>query len=176
MNWRSRSQGLAAALLVSVMVLADAAEKKGIAMLTNAWRGLKPGTATERDIRAAFGAPDRQAASATYGSVTGLHMMTYEDLTATFFLHDERLLLIVLVPRAGDEFPTHLAAWQSKLGQAAHVLPSSGDKNQRVQVYSQTGLTATTDGPLVVRVEVFPPISPEDYQRTLYKVPPVFRK
>lgn len=176
MNRRSCSLGLAAALLASVIVHADAAGEKGTVMLTNTWRGLKPGTSTERDIRAAFGAPDRQATSVTYGSVTGLHMMTYEDPTATFFLDDERLLLIVLVPRAGDEFPTRLADWQSELGQAALVLPSIGDKNQRMQVYSQAGLTATTDGPLVVRVEVFSPISPVDYRRMLYKVPPVFRK
>jgi hypothetical protein len=145
-------------------------------MLTNSWHGLKPGIATARDITAAIGAPDRQADGVQYGAIVGLHLMSYDDLTASFFLRNGRLLLIVLAPRPGGEFPTWLDEWERELGQPARVLPSIVDKNQRVHVYSEAGLTVTAEGAAVSLVEVFSPMSPDDYEGTLYKPPPVFRK
>jgi hypothetical protein len=145
-------------------------------MLTNSWHGLKPGIATARDIKAAIGEPSRQAAGVQYGAIVGLDLMSYDDLTASFFLRNERLLLIVLAPRPGGEFPTRLDEWERELGHPARVLPSIAGKNKRVQVYSQGGLAATAEGAAVSLVEVFSPMSPDEYERTLYKSPPVFRR
>ena len=145
-------------------------------MLTNSWQRLTPGIATARDIKAAMGAPDRQADGVRYGSIVGLKLMSYDDLTASFFLKDERLLLIVIAPRPGSEFPIRLGEWERELGQPARVLPSIVDKNQRVHFYSEAGLTATAEGAAVSLVEVFSPMTPNDYESTLYKPPPAFRK
>jgi hypothetical protein len=162
--------------LILAAGLAGAAEERRDGMLSNAWRGLRPGSATAQDIAAVIGPPDREADGVRYGSVTGLHLMTYDDLTASFFLREGRLLVIALAPRAGGEFPTRIDAWQTELGEPARILQSAQGKNHRVHVYSEAGLTATADGPEVTLVEVFPPMAPDRYEQTLYRPAPVFRK
>jgi hypothetical protein len=158
------------------MLTVGAAAAGRVGMLTNSWHGLKPGIATVSDITAAVGAPNRQFDGVRYGSVVGLHLMSYDDLPASLFLRDERLLLIVIEPRVGSGFPTQLGEWERELGPAAKVLPSIDGKNHRVHVYSEAGLTVTAEGALVSSIEIFSPMTPDEYEGTLYIPAPVFRK
>jgi hypothetical protein len=145
-------------------------------VLTNTWRGLKPGVSTAGDVTAALGAPDREADGVTYGSTSGLRLLTYDDLVVSAFLWEDRLLVLVFAPKPGGDFPTELSAWESALGKPARILPSIRGKNRRVYLYSAQGLTATGEDGRVSLVEVFAPMPPDDYERTIYKAPPVFVK
>lgn len=171
-----RLPGLAIALLVFAVLISQETGGARRTMLTNVWRGLNPGVASVREIKASIGAPDREADGVKYGSVIGLHLMTYDDLTASLFLRDDRLRIVVLSPKADGEYPMRIDEWEKMLGKPARKLPSVQGKNHRLLVYSESGLTATADGSIVTLVEVFPPMSPDEYERTFYKIPSPFIK
>jgi hypothetical protein len=164
-----------AGVLLMAMSL-SCAEKSRTQMLTNSWRGLKPGVATRENVVAVLGAPERESKGVTYGKVDGLELLSYDDIVASVFLKAGRVALIVIPARAGSEFPEQMAIWESELGQPSRRLPSSRGKNDRIYVYSDHGLTATVSNQRVTLVEIFPPMSADDYERLLYRKPPVFVK
>jgi hypothetical protein len=145
-------------------------------VLTNTYHGLKPGVSTANDVTAALGKPDREASGVTYGSVEGLRLLTYDKLVVSAFLREDRLFLLALAPKPGSDFPNEMIGWEAALGKAERWLPSIRGKNHRVYVYSAQGLTATADNGRVSLVEIFAPMPEDDYEKTIYKTPPVFIK
>jgi len=143
-------------------------------MLKNTWRGLTPGVATSQDVIKALGPPGREVQGATYGSLEGLQLLTYDDIVASIFLKGDRVLLIITHPRGG--YPDAVSAWEGALGKPEARLPSVNGKSARVNVYSDKGLAAISDGNNVILVEVFVPMTLDEYTRHLYRKPPVFRK
>lgn len=159
--------------LICAIVLVGAGRGK---VLTNSWRGLTPKISTVSDVASAIGEPDRTARDVSYGSLSGLKLATYDDLKASLFFENDKLILVTLVPTESSTFPSELGEWESALGKPNLVLPGIRGKDSRVYVYSGVGLTATTEGSRVRLVELFSPMSSENYRHTIYKAPPVFVK
>jgi hypothetical protein len=157
-----------------LMVLMSFAEQVRSPVLTNSWRGLKPGVATRQDVIGVLGAPNRVSQDVIFAKVEGLELLSYDDLVVSVFLKMGRVLVMVISARDGSDFPERVAIWEAELGRPLLRLPSSRGKNSHVNVYSTRGLAATEVGARILFVEIFQSMSADQYERTLYKKPPVF--
>jgi hypothetical protein len=144
--------------------------------MDNTWRGLTPGKSSEQDVRKALGDPDDEDRGRTYGSITDLHLLDYGRLRTSIFLKDGTIRVIVNRPKEGDESPLTAGEWIDQFGKPSLKLPSREGKNCWVYVYGKKGLAATFDKDRLINVERFKPIDDQEYEKTLYRVPPTFIK
>jgi hypothetical protein len=131
---------------INNFLLSQLGQKEKKDMFVNSWQGLKPGVSTTEDVIASLGLPDKEAHDITYGSTTGLHLMTYNEVTASVFLTKGKVVVIVTSAKDQSDFPNRLQKWEASLGRSSTELPSVAGKNHRIIVYSELGLTATTVG------------------------------
>jgi hypothetical protein len=121
--------------------------------------------------------PINEVRNVTYGHVQGLRLVDYENPDKTVYFKDDQVLVTVIIPDENGRFPTEANQWMQNFGQPDNKLPSIEGKNCWVLVYSQKGLAATVDEyGEVILVEEFKPMTARDYDKTLYRVPPVFIK
>jgi hypothetical protein len=166
-------------LVVAVCATAQADRSKARQekpMISNSWQGITPGVATPADAQARFGQPERIADNVIYGSVDRLQMYTYDTPQGSLFFRDGKLAVFVLIPQPEGGFPLDVKAWEEALGKPDRKFASIRGKNQRLWVWADRGLTATEDAGRVNLVEMFTPMRAEDYEKSLYKKPPVFIK
>src|SRR5215467_7261526 len=81
-------------------------------MPTNEWHSLKPGVSALHVVRSVLGAPSKEVQSATYGPQENLHLLSYDQPQASVFLKSGKVLVIVIIPKEGGEFPLLLDDWQ----------------------------------------------------------------
>ncbi|KHD11466.1 hypothetical protein PN36_29100 [Candidatus Thiomargarita nelsonii] len=121
--------------------------------------------------------PVNEIMNVNYGYVQGLRLVDYENPERSVYFKDDKMLVTVIIPDEQGNFPTLAEQWLQTFGQPDNQLPSIEGKNSWVWVYGQKGLTATVDEyGEVLLVEKFEPMTTRHYEKTLYRMPPVFTK
>ena len=144
--------------------------------MTNTWRNLTPGVSNLQDVKSSLGQPRREVSSVSRGGTSQLQLLDYPTPQSSIFLQNGVVLVIVIIPRDGDGFSLLEEEWEKALGAPPKKLPSVRGKNSWVYVYADEGIAMTVLAGKVRAIELFPPMTPEEYEARLYIRPPKFVK
>lgn len=92
-----------------------------------------------------------------------------------FFFRDDALVLIYVDDEKALR-PLAPGDLREALGEAEAALRSRAGKRVPLHVHAAKGLSYAADKDTVYYLEIFPPMSLEDYRANLYKEPPPYRK
>jgi len=145
-------------------------------MITNTWRNLTPGVSSVQNVQASLGQPSRDVSGVSRGGTSQLRLLDYPTPQSSIFLRNDIVLVMVIIPRDGGDFPILAEEWEKELGKPSKKLPSIRGKNSWVYVYADKGIAVTVLAGKVKAVELFPPMKPEEYEARLYIRPPKFVK
>jgi hypothetical protein len=145
-------------------------------MVTNTWRNLTPGASNLQDVKASLGQPRRDVSGVSRGGTSQLQLLDYPTPQSSIFLQNGIVLVIVIIPKDGEGFPILKEEWEKELGAPPKKLPSVRGKNSWVFVYADKGIAITILAGKVKAIELFPPMTPGEYEARLYIRPPKFVK
>jgi hypothetical protein len=145
-------------------------------MMTNTWRNLTPGVSSVLDVKAALGQPRRDVSGVARGGTSQLQLFDYPTPQSSIFFLNGIVLVMVIIPRDGEGFPTLREELEKELGTPLKKLPSVRGKNAWVHVYADKGIAVTVLAGKVKAIELFPMMKPEEYEDRLYIRPPQFVK
>lgn len=93
-----------------------------------------------------------------------------------YFDTDGSFILLYLSDRKiGRVEGVSVKTLRDELGKSSHTLASRGGKATLLQIYPDIGLAFSSDNHDLQFMEIFPPMSFEDYQETFYEAP-LFRR
>lgn len=144
--------------------------------VTNIWHGLQPGVSRLADLQAALGHAGQITEGAMYGHAGPYQLYAFAAEIVSVFLKNGLIMLMVIAVPADKGFPPTESAWRETVGAPQDYLPSRLGKNHHVMVYARRGVAVHVAGGKAEIVELFPPMAPSEYKKTLYSAPPEWRK
>jgi hypothetical protein len=143
------------------------------AQLLQEWEGIR--RLAQEDAQARFAVTTEQVTPSQYGQLQDLIELTNgSDLPGRLFYRDGQFVLLHVrgITLEG------ISAWDllESLGTPDATLRSRAGKTHHIEVYGGRGLAISHGGDEIDFVQVFPPMSAEEYQATLYHEPSKFRR
>ena len=144
-----------------------------VVALENQFLGVKPGESTSSSIREVFGKPQHDLEDIKLVHVKGLRVMAYSNKNEqfSFYLKDDKVVFINVVPKEADELPTSLKGFHLALGKPEAVWASAHGAGYDVVVYAKAGIAVHVRGDAVQVVELFQPTDTKGYKARFYKNP-----
>jgi hypothetical protein len=107
-----------------------------------------------------------------YGQLRGLTRLQVPDLFPGYFFFDAGRPVVLYANLRGEEVrPEQLL---EQLGEPEAALRSRSGKRFKQYVYPDLGVAFAADSDSVSFLEIFPPMSLDEYKTTLYTEPPAF--
>lgn len=139
--------------------------------ISNELLGVKPGKTTSASILEQFGKPQHDLENVQLVNVKGLRLLAYPDQQVSFYLKEDRVVFILVVPR-GDGLPRSLAAYEKALGKPDASWVSVHGADIDLVVFAAHGVAVHARGDDVQTVELFEPTDLDSYRARFYKEPP----
>ncbi len=141
------------------------------ATVKNQFLGVVPGKTTSSWLLETFGAPKHDLKDIKLVHVEGLRVMAYSDERFSFYLKNDKVVFINVVPKDGDDLPNSLKGFHQALGKPEAVWASAHGPGYDVVVYAKVGIAVHVRGDAVQVVELFQPTDARGYKARFYKEP-----
>jgi len=138
--------------------------------------GFVPNITTEAQVLTAMGESDYKRSDVSYRNIKGLNTVSYER--GSYYFRDGKLLIISILPdERANSLSSDAESWLTALGKPnQEYIKSSFIYSEEggfglLYLYLDRGLALHVEGDFIGLVEIFPPMSLENYMKYFYKEP-----
>ncbi len=132
---------------------------------------------TQTDVINELGNPDDITEKVTLVNTSGLILLSYSNPLVSFFIGNDKVFFIVLVPDESEDYPNTVNDWKNLFKHSSTVLSSSRGKNYHVYINPEEGKAGIFDANNeIFLIEFFKPMDLDNYMKLFYKKPNKFIK